>query len=93
MSEKRAHYQGLNSSGKRAAVLSAGSVEELDEMWSAWRERGHRDESILHMLVLKQKASLGATLTESEAEVVGRVERAARAGAERQAIRGRFRTA
>ena len=87
---RRIGYQGLNSIQKRAAVLAAGSVEEVKEMWSAWADRGHSEEGILSMLCTERRGELGEELTEEMVEMVERIRKAARQGAKEPPISGSF---
>lgn len=75
---------------KLVAIQTATSVEELDEMWGVWEQQGWSREGLMHANVLRRKREI-SELTEEEAARLARIERAAEKGAEKPAIRGRFR--
>lgn len=87
---RRMVFQGMNKQEKHIAIVSAGTTEEVDEMWSAWEERGHSSDGILSMLCVDRRGELGADLSDGEKEMVTRVLAAARRGAAEPPIGGSF---
>ena len=93
MMSKREVYQGMNKAQMFQAVADAPTVTALEEMWSAWSERGYSTTGVLYMEILKRKAEMGVDLSKDEQEQITKTSKAAAAGAALPPIAGAFNPA
>lgn len=69
--EKREEYLAMNTKEDRsAAIEDADSVEELDAMAAAWRERGMSPQGQTMARVTARKVELGHEPTAEEANLI-----------------------
>jgi hypothetical protein len=88
---RQEEYRKLTTKDRKIAhIVTAHTVQELEEAWEVWEQQGRSKQGLLYGLLLKRKLYLTGELTEEEEELVAQADRNFKEGAKLPPIKGKF---